>query len=614
LPPVSKSNEVSKSNAEQYRNTIRREAVSQKKLNQWYATAICGNDITSSCLYVSALALLFAGPLGPLTLLGVAGVLWLFRGIYSEVVGALPLNGGAYNALLNTTSKKIASLAACLTILSYLATAVISSSEAVHYAIGVALNFGAPDSLRILMLPITCLHLSIFAYFTIRGIGESAKVALSIFMVHISALTVLVLFCCAYVLTNGLGVLAANWQTPPPHPTNHPLFLGFCVAMLGISGFESSANFVEEQEEGVFPKTLRNMWWAVSIFNPLVCLLALAVIPLGHVDAHKEAFLAYVAQVAGGATLGSALSALIAVDAALVLSGAVLTSFVGVTGLIHRMTLDRCLPQFLLKRNRFGTFHRVVLVFLVLACVLLYSAGGVHGLAGVYTISFLSVMFLFCVGNGMLKVYRDRLPRDVRVSWLTIVCGGTAVACGLLGNISLDPAHFQIFLIYFVPTFLLVFSMLARTSLLKIAIYIVRSAAGNMMFISRYITDQLELKLEEINSQPMVFFTRGDNIANLNQAMLYVRENEHTNRIKIVTVVKSEEEVPPGLAADLKFLDQAYPEIDIEFVVVKGEFTPALLNKLSGEWHIPLNFMFIGSPGDRFPHQLSAFGGVRLII
>jgi hypothetical protein len=29
------------------------------------------------------------------------------------------------------------------------------------------------------------------------------------------------------------------------------LFLGFSAAMLGISGFESSSNFVEEQEQGV---------------------------------------------------------------------------------------------------------------------------------------------------------------------------------------------------------------------------------------------------------------------------------------------------------------------------------------------------------------------------
>ena len=103
-------------------------------LGELPATAICGNDITSSCLYVSALAIMYAGRWAPVVLLMVAGLLYLFRSIYAEVVGALPLNGGAYNALLNTTSKFRASVAACLTILSYMATAVISASEAMHYA------------------------------------------------------------------------------------------------------------------------------------------------------------------------------------------------------------------------------------------------------------------------------------------------------------------------------------------------------------------------------------------------------------------------------------------------------------------------------------------------
>src|SRR3954449_5397076 len=104
-----------------------------KKLSQLPATAICGNDITSSCLYVSALTIVYAGQYAWIALLLVAGVLFLFRKIYGEVVGALPLNGGAYNALLNTTSKRTASLAACLTLLSYMATAVISATEAMQY-------------------------------------------------------------------------------------------------------------------------------------------------------------------------------------------------------------------------------------------------------------------------------------------------------------------------------------------------------------------------------------------------------------------------------------------------------------------------------------------------
>src|SRR5437762_1726907 len=58
------------------------------------ATAICGNDITSSCLYVSALCAAEAGALAPVVLMIVAGVLFLFRKVYAEVGSALPLNGG----------------------------------------------------------------------------------------------------------------------------------------------------------------------------------------------------------------------------------------------------------------------------------------------------------------------------------------------------------------------------------------------------------------------------------------------------------------------------------------------------------------------------------------
>ena len=67
--------------------------VLHKKLNELQATAICGNDISSSCLYVSALTIMYAGQYAWISLLLVAIVLFLFRKIYGEVVGAIPRNG-----------------------------------------------------------------------------------------------------------------------------------------------------------------------------------------------------------------------------------------------------------------------------------------------------------------------------------------------------------------------------------------------------------------------------------------------------------------------------------------------------------------------------------------
>ena len=62
----------------------------------------------------------------------VAVVLYLFRGIYEEVVGAFPANGGSYNGILNTTRKPYALLVGVLSLMSYMATACVSASTAVY--------------------------------------------------------------------------------------------------------------------------------------------------------------------------------------------------------------------------------------------------------------------------------------------------------------------------------------------------------------------------------------------------------------------------------------------------------------------------------------------------
>jgi amino acid transporter len=572
-------------------------------LRELPATAICGNDITSSCLYVSALAILQAGKWAWLVLLFVAGVLYLFRKIYSEVVGALPLNGGAYNALLNTTSKFLASLAACLTVLSYMATAVISANEAVHYAHSIWQALP--------LLTGTIVLLGLFMVLTSLGIQESSRVAVVIFLIHIFTLSLLILAGGFFVMTSGLDVLVSNFSLPTEGNLPRALLFGFAAAMLGISGFESSANFVEEQAEGIFPKTLRNMWIAVTIFNPGMAFLALALVPIPEVAQHQETLLAYMGNLAGGQWL----AILISVDATLVLSGAVLTSFIGVTGLVRRMTLDRCLPQFLLQVNRRGASHRIIIGFFLLGVsVLLITGGELEALAGVYTISFLAVMALFGIGNVLLKVKRARLPRPARASWLAVIVGIAAVLVGLVGNVIMNPTYTRVFFVYFFPTVLVVMIMLGRIGLLKACLFFIQGISETIAGVTSSLSKTIRTRIERISGQQMVFFTRGDHIAHLNDVMQYVRRNEHTNRIKVVTVVKKEGDVPPKLEEDLKFLDEAYPEIDIEFVVIEGVFRPALIQELSAKWRIPANFMFLGSPGDHFLYGLAELGGVRLII
>ena len=577
--------------------------VIHKKLNELQATAICGNDISSSCLYVSALTILYAGQYAWISLLIVAVVLFLFRKIYGEVVGAIPLNGGAYNVLLNTSTKRLASTAATLTVLSYMATAVISAGEAMHYLASII------PSLPVLIATVVVLLL--FTILAISGIGESAIVAVVIFIFHLVSLTILVAACGWFLIANGLEILHINWQIPITSGNIvTALFLGFSAAMLGISGFESSANFVEEQQHGVFPKTLRNMWGIVSFFNPVLAFLLICIIPLAQVGEHKESLLAYLGQTTGG----SWLAYLISIDAVLVLCGAVLTSFVGVSGLLNRMTLDRILPNYFLKQNSKGANYRIIISFLILCISVLFATkGNLESLAGVYTFSFLTVMALFGIGNLLLKFKRKKLPRPERARGIAVVTAIIFVTLAFFGNIKLNINSFYTFINYLIPSIVLVLIMLNRSMLIRLSIdtldYFYSPLRRVVIISNRY----LQSLHKKINAQEFVFFTKGDDVAILNKVMQYVQQNETTRKLKIVNIKE------PGknndlLKIDVEVLDRAYPEISIEFIELDGEFGPKIINDLSKKWNIPKNFMFIGSPGNRFSYRVSELGGVRLIM
>ncbi len=572
----------------------------KKRLNQLLATAICGNDITSSCLYVAAIAAVYAGVLAPVVLLTVGLVLYLYKKIYTEVVEALPLNGGAYNCLLNCTSKLTASFAACMTILSYIATAVISAKTAVEY-----FHHLLP---AIPVIQTTIIILAVFATLTIIGITESAVVALGIFIFHMFVLTV---FCILGFLhiPSDFHVMAGNMKTlPSGNGLMMALFLGFSSALLGVSGFESSANFVEEQAEGVFRKTLRNMLIAVIIFNPLTSIISLNLLPLDEIVANKDHLLSHIAFETGG----SHFKKVVVIDAVLVLSGAVLTSFVGVTGLVHRMALDQCFPRFLLKSNRRGTRHRIIIAFFLLcSSILLITKGRLLSLAGVYTISFLGVMSLFGIGNILLKLRRSELKRTYRAGWLTVLAAICATLLGILGNVLIDYHNFIFFLDYFIPTVLVVGIMYMRVPILASLLNAANYFMTKILLWRSVIIDEIT----SLTNQRVMLFARGGRLDRLHKAFMYVMKNESSRRVLLVHLYKSKEEnEQKEIEKALHALKQIFPELEVELVVKQGTFGPEMIDALSKEYQIPKNNIFIGAPEEKHPFSVQDLGGVRIIF
>jgi len=254
------------------------------------------------------------------------------------------------------------------------------------------------------------------------------------------------------------------------------------------------------------------------------------------------------------------------------------------------------------------TNHYIIIgFFLITSSLYLIVSGNVQTLAGVYTIAFLGVMSLFAIGNMLVKYKRGTLYRQVRSSWVSTILGLVFVAAGLVGNIVYNLEFLKYFAMYFSITVLVVMLMFVRIRLLKLVLYFLSKSP----FFKKRLANWIQSQIKEIYGQKLIFFTKNDDIAVLNKAVLYARDNELTNWMQIVHVYK---DLPPTqLAADVKTLDRIYPKTRIDLVLVKGEFTPELAHQLSVSLGVPKNFMFISAPGDRFPHDLSDFGGIRLI-
>jgi hypothetical protein len=116
--------------------------------------------------------------------------------------------------------------------------------------------------------------------------------------------------------------------------------------------------------------------------------------------------------------------------------------------------------------------------------------------------------------------------------------------------------------------------MLNRALIIKWIIYLIEYLYRPLRKFVISSSRNLHNSLRKINSQELVFFTKGDNVAILNRVMIYVEENETTKRLKIVHVCDSNETDNEALIKDIEVLDRAYPDIHIEFVEVEGTFGP----------------------------------------
>ncbi|NTV31639.1 APC family permease, partial [candidate division WWE3 bacterium] len=379
-------------------------------------------------------------------------------------------------------------------------------------------------------------------------------------------------------------------------------FLAFSASLLGVSGFESSANFVEEQQPGVFRKTLRNMLIGVAIFNPLISYVILNLATITQINEVKDYILAEVAFNIGGLPL----MGLIATDALLVLSGAVLTGYVGVSGLIKRMALDECLPSFLLRENKKGSYPVILLTFFTLcSSILVVTRGNLLSLAGVYTISFLGVMTMFAIGNLILRKNRPLLKRKYKAPIIFVFLAALATFAGVIGNLSLDRANGLYFLIYFIPALAGVMMVIFRADVFR-----------TLMQLSGFYRPlhQFWLRLYERSLNPRYYLFLHKS-SQLFEFLTYIKENEAGKYVRVIHCVEGGPDEHATFREVIPALYKAgvYPDFNIDLDFIDEPFSPESIDRYAKRHRIEKNRIFIGAIKHHHSFDYEELGGVRII-
>lgn len=570
------------------------------KLSFPLALAICGNGVLSTVFYAFDIPLLFAGILTPLVFLFVGVVAFWYRSIFTEIVEALPVNGGAYTCLLNATSKTVAATAGILGILTYIATAVLSADVATSYL---------ATLLPLSQIPAALLLLTVIAVLVLWGMRDSAKIALGIFGVHVLILIVFIGMGLPALLDG--SVLAANAAaTPPPiGPLGlRTIYKAIALSLLGISSIESSANFVESQAPGVFRKTMTWMAAAVLVLHPLLTLILLGVLPLTSIAANQSFVLATAARVIGGPSLHF----VVVVDAILVLSGAILTSFVGVTGLVHRMASDGCLPTLFTRRSTRGTFPFTVWAFLFLAgSVLIISRGELAPLAGVYAVAFVSLLSMTALGNLIMKETRRELKRIYEAPAIISLAALFVTFLGLVGTIRYTPEALTFFEFYFIPAMLAVSVMIYQD-------YLIRAAIRMTLHIPKLHT-YLNRKFRHLIHDTTVVFVRHP--GRLHTILHYIHRNETGRNVILVhcrrrtdgTMLMKDYEAIKMLLPHLRYAG-VYPHLNVQLVSLPQPYGPGAIAAVTRKFHVPRNRILVGSIHHTHQFDYDELGGVRIIF
>jgi amino acid transporter len=374
------------------------------------AAGLLFGDWGTSRLYVLGLAFFFARGTS-FWLVAAMSVLILAVGwAYTQICRIYPDGGGVYTAAKHK-SQTLAVIGALLLFADYVVTASLSSLDAFHY-----FNLPHTESLLALNSPglwaiVAIVLIGIFNLLGPKHTGGFA-IAAAIGMIFIT------------LLITAFALPQVEWDKLPQRinrvqDTPKQLWLHFVAIVLALSGVEAIGNLTGVMRKPVAQTARRAIWVVaaeVAIFNLLLCVAMIAIVPDAEYDRHKEDMIAFLAngyvghwgeiavRILGGILLLSA-------------ANTVITDMISVQYLMSR---DGELPAVFQRLNRFGVPWVPAVIATLVPCLVLIVSHDLEHLAALYAIG--------VVGAVAINVTLVSTHPRMRGSWRKLA----ALALGLL--------------------------------------------------------------------------------------------------------------------------------------------------------------------------------------
>ncbi|KAK0223656.1 AAAP amino acid permease [Armillaria fumosa] len=570
-----------------------RSARDAEVLGQFTASALAGNAVLGSVFYALPAVVAVSSIYSPISLFIATVTLFLWRPIMAELGSALPITGAPYSYILNVSTKSFALVGAALLLLDYVSTSVVSAATAAAYLSGEV-------NLPFLSFVGTIVVLVLFTLVSLSGIKESARLALASLSFHVGTMIVLMVASAIHWGNIGNDQLRENWVSNQASSTSK------CLGMLGLTGFECIPAYIARIKPSVLPLVFRNLYYPAIVFNTLIMVLVLAIVPMEDI-LQADNVLSVLAQTSAGRWL----RLWIVVDAIIVLCGGVLTGILSACELFDKLTNDRVLPQAFIHPFPFSQSPYVsVLSFAAFSGVIYATTGAsLVIMSKMFSLVWLSVMALFPISLLLLKFNRGRLPRTptipVSMVIVTLAVGPTIFA----GNIAIDPIMSGYFSAYFVGIVML-FSITQKKAHLLRCIYwtydqypMLHRWNATKLWASRLMDTMTSLR-----RKPVCILAKSDEISYLMRMILYVQKNEETSFLKIVHFAEEEKGIPSELQANARILDEAFPEITIDLLIVHNAFDPSNVAALAHKLQIPPSLMFMTCPRSAISYSAADFG------